>query len=84
MKKYLFGLGAMLIGAGLMFVFTHTDVSAESEADFDFICKEKKTGRWDKDGFVPYGRNFYECKKGNTICYSNPYGLSCFNTGLFK
>ena len=31
MKKYLFGLGAMLIGAGLMFVFTHTEVSAKSE-----------------------------------------------------
>ena len=29
MKKYLLGLGAMLIGAGLMFVFTHTEVSAE-------------------------------------------------------
>ena len=27
MKKYLFGLGAMLFGAGLMFVFTHTEVS---------------------------------------------------------
>ena len=29
MKKYLFGLGAMLVGAGLMFVFTHTEVSAK-------------------------------------------------------
>ena len=28
MKKYLFGLGAMLVGAGLMFVFTHTNVEA--------------------------------------------------------
>ena len=28
MKKYLLGLGAMLIGAGLMFVFTHTEVEA--------------------------------------------------------
>ena len=33
MKGYLFGLGAMLVGAGLMFVFTHTEVSADSEAD---------------------------------------------------
>ena len=29
MKKYLFGLGAMLVGAGLMFIFTHTEVSAD-------------------------------------------------------
>ncbi len=33
MKKYLFGLGAMLVGAGLMFIFTHTEVSAESGVD---------------------------------------------------
>ena len=29
MKKYLFGLGAMLVGAGLMFVLMHGEVSAE-------------------------------------------------------
>ena len=28
MKKYLFGLGAMLVGAGLMFVLTYGEVSA--------------------------------------------------------
>ena len=31
MKKYLFGLGAMLVGAGLMFVLMHGEVSAESD-----------------------------------------------------
>jgi hypothetical protein len=31
MKKYLFGLGAMLVGAGLMFVLMHGEVSAEGE-----------------------------------------------------
>jgi hypothetical protein len=30
-KKYLLGLGAMLVGAVLMFVFTHTEMSAEDE-----------------------------------------------------
>ena len=29
MKKYLFGLGAMLVGAGLMFVLMHGEVRAE-------------------------------------------------------
>jgi hypothetical protein len=28
MKKYLFGLGAMLVGAGLMFVLMHGEVRA--------------------------------------------------------
>ena len=33
MKKYLFGLGAMLVGAGLMFVLMHGEVSAEGDSD---------------------------------------------------
>ena len=31
MKKYLFGLGAMIVGAGLMFVLMHGEVSAKGE-----------------------------------------------------
>ena len=37
MKKYLFGLGAMLVGAGLMFVLMHGEVRAESS---EFTCSE--------------------------------------------
>ena len=33
MKKYLFGLGAMLVGAGLMFVLMHGEVSEVSADD---------------------------------------------------
>ena len=33
MKKYLFGLGAMLVGAGLMFVLMHGEVSAKGKAE---------------------------------------------------
>ena len=33
MKKYLFGLGAMLVGAGLMFVLMHGEVSADSKPE---------------------------------------------------
>ena len=31
MKKYLFGLGAMLVGAGLMFVLMHGEVRADGK-----------------------------------------------------
>jgi len=31
MKRYLFGLGAMLVGAGLMFVLMHGEVSADNK-----------------------------------------------------
>ena len=42
MKKYLFGLGSMLVGAGLMFIFTHTEVSAEDESNIPepFVCSK--------------------------------------------
>ena len=97
MKKYLFGLGAMIIGAGLMFVFTHTEVSAYitgmSEAEIDFKCKRQIMGEWNKhlNGFKKVGR-VYECKKGKTTCYlyRDSYldggvgGLSCNNSGIFK
>ena len=39
MKKYLFGLGAMLVGAGLMFVLMHGEVSADSKPE-PFVCSE--------------------------------------------
>jgi hypothetical protein len=44
MKKYLFGLGAMLVGAGLMFVLMHGEVSADSpilDADCHFYKSNK-------------------------------------------
>ena len=49
MKKYLFGLGAMLVGAGLMFVLMHGEVRAEgdlkvSESDFDNFDSTKYRG----------------------------------------
>ena len=44
MKKYLFGLGAMLVGAGLMFVLMHGEVSAEGDSNA-IQCKMYETGR---------------------------------------
>ena len=40
MKKYLFGLGAMLVGAGLMFVLMHGEVSADSKPE-PFVCSDR-------------------------------------------
>ena len=42
MKKYLFGLGAMLVGAGLMFVLMHGEVRADST---EFTCSQAGTVR---------------------------------------
>ena len=40
MKKYLFGLGAMLVGARLMFVLMYGEVRAEGEFEKpeQFVC----------------------------------------------
>ena len=42
MKKYLFGLGAMLVGAGWMFVLMHGEVSADSKPEVPepFVCSK--------------------------------------------
>ena len=40
MKKYLFGLGAMLGGAGFMFVLMHGEVKAEtSDKILELYCE---------------------------------------------
>ena len=80
MKKYLFGLGAMLIGAGLMFVFTHTEVSAESERGKRADCET-----------YPSHHHFYEyCKIQDLTCVSIrgqraeadiEGGISCVKSG---
>jgi NAD(P)H-hydrate repair Nnr-like enzyme with NAD(P)H-hydrate dehydratase domain len=45
MKKYMMGLGAMLVGAGLMFVLMHGEVSAEDESNIPepFVCSTNTT-----------------------------------------
>jgi hypothetical protein len=73
MKKYLFGLGTMLVGAGLMFVFTHTEVRAESEANKPepFACSRKYVGDYD----------IQHCETGYLDCAVTSSGLSCVKKG---
>ena len=44
MKKYLFGLGAMLVGAGLMFVLMHGEVSADANPE-PCVCSTPTIGK---------------------------------------
>ena len=73
MKKYLFGLGAMLVGAGLMFVLMHGEVSAEGEkARCELL-------RIDDDAFMSlhYSESFSYCKIKDLTCVSAKNGLWC-------
>jgi hypothetical protein len=68
MKKYLFGLGAMLVGAGLMFVLMHGEVSADSSPKSslhqrdvsNFYCETTLLFDWDrkKEKYVEIGKRF--------------------------
>ena len=66
MKKYLFGLGAMLVGAGLMFVFTHTEVRADEEW-IQTKCQMYKS----KGSLYEY------CIFKDLSCVSRRHGINC-------
>ena len=66
MKKYLFGLGTMIVGAGLMFVLMHGEVSAKEEK---IHCDKM----WTEGG----GRNYRYCKIRDLTCVSTSDSLSC-------
>ena len=79
MKKYLLGLGAMLVGAGLMFVFTHTEVSAESEANIPepFVCSN------DMYALKTNKPSVFHCETKTLDCAVGA-SVSCVKKGLFN
>jgi NAD(P)H-hydrate repair Nnr-like enzyme with NAD(P)H-hydrate dehydratase domain len=79
-KKYLFGLGTMLVGAGLMFVFTHTEVNAESETNLPdaFVCS---TDMYAKQTNKP---SVFHCETKTLECAVGA-SVSCVKKGgIFK
>ena len=77
MKKYLFGLGAMLVGAGLMFVLMHGEVRAEGEPKKPerFVCERMSEG---EEFFLQH------CETKTLDCAQGGGGLSCVKKGLFR
>jgi hypothetical protein len=84
MKKYLFGLGAMLVGAGLMFVLMHGEVSAEgekvhcelidlgNEAEAHVVVPKPDWNTHNK-----YKLRYSYCKIKDVTCVSTFDGISC-------
>ena len=64
MKKYLFGFGAMLVGAGLMFVLMHGEVSALDKHNL------KAFGITD-DEVVPIQEQHFLCRLKSISTYSS-------------
>jgi hypothetical protein len=73
MEKYLLSLWAMLVGALLMFVFTHTEVSAEYELKRPnpFVCSVKYVGDYDMQ----------HCETRYLDCAVTSSGISCVKKG---
>ena len=71
MKRYLFGLGTMIVGAGLMFVLMHGEVSAD---DVNKVKCEVFESDTSKSGLL----YFDYCKIKDLTCVSSiGGGLSC-------
>jgi len=81
MKKYLFGLGAMLVGAGLMFVLMHGEVSADSKPE-PFVCSYSTSFPYEQGGTHPI--SLIHCKAKNLDCAVdyNTGHMSCVKTGI--
>ena len=79
MKKYMMGLGAMLVGAGLMFVLMHGEVSADTS-------KEWKCDRLES---FPFPTMLWTtCERDGVKCtvlvsHGKGAGISCVKSGLF-
>ena len=75
MKKYLFGLGAMIVGAGLTFVLMHGEVNAEDMQKIKCESFDAGTGH-----FTPH---FSYCKIKDLTCVSVHAGISCVRGSMF-
>ena len=79
MKKYLFGLGAMLVGAGLMFVLMHGEVSADSKPD-PFDCSRADQGK----DFIGDPLGAWHCETKTLDCgVLLGRSISCVKKGMF-
>ena len=90
MKKYLFGLGTMLVGAGLMFGLMHGEVRADSKPEVPepFVCSEltiTSPGDPNVPQLRPYQLPIYHCTAKNISCGLTNHGsVSCVKKGMFK
>ena len=77
----------MLVGAGLMFVLMHGEVSADSKPEVPehFVFSEEGD-HMDQGKFYKNEFDIYHCRVGNLTCGVSGHGISCAKTksGLFK
>ena len=87
MKKYLFGLGAMLVGAGLMFVLMHGEVSADNKDADEFTCLGLDLIKMETlpiAGVSVCTGHGLKCLFSVGIGEKGMSGVSCVKAGIFK
>ena len=79
MKKFLFSLGSMLVGAGLMFIFMRGEVKANVKPE-PFICSEAIEAVFQGEAV----HNLWHCQIANMSCGLSAKGISCEEKGLIE
>ena len=79
MKKLLFSLGTMLVGAGLMFIFMREEVKANVKPE-PFVCSEAIEAVFQGEAV----HNLWHCQIANMSCGLSARGISCEKKGLLE
>ena len=79
MKKFLFSLGTMLVGAGLMFIFMRGEVKANVKPE-PFVCSEAIEAVFQGEAV----HNLWHCQIANMSCGLSARGISCEKKGLIE
>ena len=79
MQKFLFGLGGMVVGAGLMFILMKGEVKAEVKPE-PFVCSEAVESVFQGEAV----HNLWHCQIANMSCGLSAKGISCEKKGLIE
>ena len=79
MTKFIFGLGGMAVGAGLMFVFLRGEVTAEVKPE-PFVCSEVIESIFKGEAI----HNLWHCQTTNMSCGLSAGGISCVKKDLIE
>ena len=79
MTKYLFGLGGIVVGAGLMFIIIKGEVKIEKKPE-PFVCSEAVESVFQGEAV----HNLWHCQIANMSCGLSAKGISCEKKGLIE
>ena len=79
MKQILFGLGAMVVGSGLMFILMQGEVKADVKPE-SFVCSEAIESIFQGEAI----HNLWHCQTTDMSCGLSAGGISCVKKDLIE